>query len=125
MRKFPKLRNSVQLLRNRDLHMMAGNTFMMGQRFQFVSWIVLHVAQVHIKHPGPRSIRRRLLIKSFAGRLLSKTFDCFHHDVSLRFRHEKLVEPLFHGLDDVGGHGQIFRATLLVARAGETADPLA
>src|SRR6266478_915120 len=65
MRKFPKLRNSVQLLRKGDLHVMAGNAFMMGQSFQFVSWIVLHVAKVHIKHPGPRSIRRRLLIKSF------------------------------------------------------------
>src|SRR4029450_3156925 len=73
-RKFPKLRNSVQLLRNGDLHVMAGNAFMMGQRFQFVSWIVLHVAQVHIKHAGARSIWRWLLIKSFAGRLLSKTF---------------------------------------------------
>src|SRR4051794_8427927 len=36
MRKFPKLRNSVQLLRNGDLHVMAGNAFIMGKRFQFV-----------------------------------------------------------------------------------------
>src|SRR4029453_14573515 len=71
-RKFPKLWNSVQFLCNGDLHVMAGNSFMMGQRFQFVSWIVLHVAQVHIKHSRARSIRRRLLIKRFAGRLFSK-----------------------------------------------------
>src|ERR671918_3219833 len=70
-RKFPKLRNSVQLLRNGDLHVMARNAFMIGQRFQCVSWIVLHVAQVHIKHSGARSVRRWLLIKSFAGRLFS------------------------------------------------------
>src|SRR4026207_1044017 len=89
-RKFSKLRNSVQLLRNGDLHVMTGNAFMMCQRFQFVSWIVLHVAQVYIKHPGTRSIWRRLLIKSFAGRLFSKTFYCFHHDIGFRVRDEEV-----------------------------------
>src|SRR5206468_3494604 len=116
VREFPKLRNPVQLLRNGNLHVMARNAFMMGQRFQFVGWIVLHVAQVYIKHSGARSIRRRLLIKSFAGRFFSKTLHCFYHDVCLRLGYEKLVEPLLHRFDYVGGHGQIFRATLLVAR---------
>src|ERR1700676_52887 len=48
-----ELGNAFQLLRDRDLHVMPGNSFMVRERLQLVGGIVLHVRQVHVEHAGP------------------------------------------------------------------------
>jgi len=53
VRKFAELGNAGQFLGDGSLHVVPGSSFVIRKRFQLVSRIALHLAQIHVKHARP------------------------------------------------------------------------
>ena len=77
-------RDARQLLRDRDLHVMAGQAFVIGGALEVPQRHRRHVGQVHVVDARPRAIRRARIVVLHAALLFAERLDALHDQIGLR-----------------------------------------
>ena len=92
-----------QLLRQRDLEMMAGRALMIGDRLDLRAQHLVHVGEVDVEDAGPRAVGRGPVVEGDRGGLLPERLD----RADLQRRARQAAEParrrLHHLRDEARG----------------------
>ena len=107
-------RDALQLGLHRQLQMMAGQPFMIEQRFQLVLRHVLQIVEIHIVDTGPRAVRRGPAVKGLACALFTERLDRLHLQISLGQRVEEAGQRRRHRIALCLHIGQIGLARVVI-----------
>ncbi len=85
-----EFRQPGELLRDRDLHVVARDSFVIRHALHVDLGHGVHVDQVHVVRAGPRAVGRALLVMLCRARLLAECLDSLDDELGLRSQAEVL-----------------------------------
>ncbi len=93
-------RDALEFLRDGDLHVVARDGLVVGERLHLVDRETLHLEGVHVIHAGARTVGRRLLVKRRGAAFLAERLDLAQFERGLREDAEELGQARAHGVDE-------------------------